>query len=57
VRGEDGKSWIGLPAKEYLKRDGEKSWVRIVDFEDKPAYFKFQSLAMKAIASFRESKT
>ena len=38
---KNGRYWIGLPAKSYLKDDGEQAWCRIIDFSDKETHDRF----------------
>jgi hypothetical protein len=57
-RREDGARWIGLPARQYTKADGETAWARIVDFADKGAAARFQREAMAAIDRyFKQQET
>lgn len=51
-RRTDGAEWVGLPAREYTKSDGEKVWARIVDFTDKQSYQRFQKAAREAIECY-----
>jgi hypothetical protein len=45
----DGRRWVGLPAKQYTKNDGETAWARLVDFIDTRTYFRFQTAALEAV--------
>jgi len=38
---KDDSEWIGLPAKEYIKDDGSKSYSNLVDFKDRNLYYAF----------------
>ena len=48
---DDGKSWIGWPARSYEK-DGQTQWCRIVEAADKSAHWRLQSLACKAVEQY-----
>lgn len=50
-RTEDGKAWVGYPARGYLQ-DGAKKWKRLVDAMSKEAHYRFQFVAVKAIEQF-----
>jgi hypothetical protein len=43
---KDGKRWIGLPSKEWVKGDGTKSWVPIVEIPDRADRDKFAALVL-----------
>jgi hypothetical protein len=45
----DGRRWVGLPGKPYTAKDGQTSYVNIIDFGTKQARTQFQELALKAI--------
>jgi hypothetical protein len=51
-RREDGATWVGMPARSYIKRDGETSWMPMVGFIDKAAERRFRDLAIEAIEAF-----
>lgn len=46
---QNGSRWIGVPARQYEKSDGENSWMRLVDFTSKDARERFQSAALAAV--------
>jgi hypothetical protein len=52
---KDGRRWIGLPSKEWVKPDGSKSWVPIVEIPDRADRDKFNAavlpLAERALLS------
>ena len=48
----DGARWIGLPARQYEKDDGSKSWVRLIDFRDRPIRDRFQRDALAALDEY-----
>lgn len=52
---KDGRRWIGLPSKEWVKPDGSKSYVPIVEIPDREARDKFNAavlpLAERALLS------
>jgi hypothetical protein len=51
----EGKHWIGWPAQSYVKKDGTKSWVNIVDFRDNKTKYLMQDEAIPhVIATFAE---
>jgi DNA-binding cell septation regulator SpoVG len=43
--------WVSMPAKEYQK-DGERSWMPLVEFADRESRESFQQLALEAIDSY-----
>ena len=43
---------MSLPSREYVKADGAKSWVRIIDFKSKSAYAAFQQAARTAMERY-----
>jgi hypothetical protein len=45
----DGSKWLGMPARSFVKSDGETGWFRLVDFTDKDAHARFQKLAREAV--------
>jgi hypothetical protein len=51
----DGKRFVGLPSKEFVKADGTKSYTPIVEIPDREARQKFQDavlpLAERALLS------
>lgn len=52
---KDGRRWIGLPSKEWVKQDGSKSYVPVVEIPDREARDKFNAavlpLAERALLS------
>lgn len=50
---KDGKRWVGLPAREWSKADGSKSWTPMVEVPDRDARDRFNAaivpLAAKAL--------
>jgi hypothetical protein len=55
---EDGKRWIGFPAKSYEKA-GKKEWFRLADTTNRVAYARIQAAAFRALDAFlrKESAT
>ena len=49
---QNGARWVGLPAKEYKKDDGTKSWVPVVEIPDQSTREAFQRNALAAIDDF-----
>ena len=50
---ENGRRWVGLPAKPYTANDGGQAWAAIVDFRDKQTAARFQEMATAAaVAAF-----
>lgn len=49
---QNGSRWIGVPARQYEKSDGEKSWMRLVDFTSKDARERFQAAALAAVERY-----
>jgi DNA-binding cell septation regulator SpoVG len=51
----DGKRFVGLPSKEFVKADGTKSYTPVVEIPDRDARQKFQDavlpLAERALLS------
>jgi hypothetical protein len=45
---KDGKRWIGLPSREWVKADGTKSYVPIVEIPDRDAREKFTNAVLPA---------
>jgi DNA-binding cell septation regulator SpoVG len=43
---KDGRRFIGLPSKEWVKSDGSKSYVPIVEIPDRDARQKFQAAVL-----------
>ena len=48
---EDGRKWLGLPARSYEK-NGKKEWMRLAECADKDAHYRFQNVAVKAVEDF-----
>jgi len=50
---KDGRRWVGLPAREWTKQDGSKSWTPMVEVPDRDTRDKFNAavvpLAAKAL--------
>jgi hypothetical protein len=40
--------WVGLPAREWAKGDGSKSWTPIVEIPDRDARDKFTAMVLPA---------
>ena len=51
----DGKSWVAWPARSYEK-EGQTQWCRIVEAADKSAYWRLQSLCVKAVERYLEGR-
>jgi hypothetical protein len=45
---KEGKRWIGLPSREWIKPDGSKSYVPIVEIPDREARDKFNAMVLPA---------
>ena len=43
---KDNKRWIGFPSKEWVKADGTKSYVPIVEIPDREARDKFNAAVL-----------
>jgi hypothetical protein len=43
---KDGKRWIGLPSREWVKADGSKSYVPTVEIPDREARDKFNAMVL-----------
>ncbi len=43
-------AWVGLPGKPYKDASGAETWSPIVDFLDRAAKDRFQTVALAAIA-------
>ncbi|MGO9428339.1 hypothetical protein [Rhodoblastus sp.] len=43
---KNGKHWIGFPSKEFVKRDGTKSYSPILEFVDRATSDKFQAAVL-----------
>jgi DNA-binding cell septation regulator SpoVG len=43
--------WVSMPAREYQK-DGERSWVPLIEFADRDCRESFQRLALEAIDAY-----
>ncbi len=48
---EDGKRWIGFPARSYEK-NGKKEWFRLADTTNRVAYARIQTAAFRALDAF-----
>jgi hypothetical protein len=50
-RHEDGKEWVGFPARSYTDQNGEIKWQPLVEFAQgaKEAREQFRKLAIEAI--------
>jgi hypothetical protein len=46
LHAKDGKSWVGLPAREWQKPDGSKSWTPMVEINDREARDKFNAAVL-----------
>lgn len=46
---QEGKEWIGLPAKRYLGKDGREAWAKVIDFAEKTLRHRFSALALTAV--------
>jgi hypothetical protein len=55
---EDGKRWIGFPARSYEK-DGKREWFRLADTTNRVAHARIQAAALRALETFlrKESAT
>ena len=51
VHEKNGARWIGLPARQFQKPDGEKSWSPLIEFVSKDSREKFQAAALAAVDS------
>lgn len=51
----DGARWIGLPARQYVKDDGAKSYAPLIEFTSKDARQRFQAAALEAVDRFMEA--
>jgi hypothetical protein len=49
VHQQNDSRWIGMPARPWQKSDGSTAYVQIIEFRDKAAKDRFQSLALAAI--------
>jgi hypothetical protein len=43
---KDGKTWVGLPSREYVKPDGSKSYLPVVEIPDREARDKFNAAVL-----------
>jgi hypothetical protein len=46
---KDGKRWVGLPSREWIKPDGSKSYAPIVEIPDRDARQKFNSVVLPLV--------
>lgn len=46
---KDGRRWIGLPSREFVGRDGNKSYKPILEFTNREACEKFRDVVLDAI--------
>lgn len=46
---QEGREWIGLPAKRYLGKDGREAWAKVIDFAEKTLRHRFSALALTAV--------
>lgn len=46
---QNGRRWLSMPARQYEKDDGEKTWAPCVKFRDRDAAERFQSAALPAV--------
>lgn len=44
--------WVSMPAKSYVKNDGETAWAIMVEIPDKDTLREFQALAIEAIDAY-----
>jgi hypothetical protein len=51
LREKGDAKWVCMPAREY-QRDGERSWVPLIEFTTKAAREAFQSAALVAIDTY-----
>jgi DNA-binding cell septation regulator SpoVG len=49
---KNGSRWIGMPARQYEKSAGEKSWMPLIEFASKEHREKFQAAALAAIRDY-----
>jgi hypothetical protein len=50
MHAKDGKFWVGLPAREWAKPDGSKSWTPMVEIPDREARDKFNAAVLPVAA-------
>lgn len=53
VHQKNGQRWLGMPAKQYKKEDGETAWVPLIRMADKEKWEAFQKAVLAALDSFR----
>jgi hypothetical protein len=51
----DDREWLGLPARQFEKEDGSKSWANQVDFATKELYWKFVDAVLNALREYLET--
>jgi len=44
--------WVGLPRKDYIKKDGTKGWNDILKFTDFDVFKKFQAEVLEALDEY-----
>jgi hypothetical protein len=50
LHAKDGKHWVGLPARDWTKPDGSKSWTALVEIPDRAARDKFNAAVVPVAA-------
>lgn len=45
----DGKHWVQVPSQQYIKQDGTKSYVPIVEFSSADRWKQFNAACLAAI--------
>src|SRR5438105_15608756 len=50
---KEDQKWISFPSKEYMKKDGKKSWIGHLYFESKDYREAFQKDALEALDTYR----
>ena len=54
---DDGRRWVGMPAKSFKKDDGSLGWVQMIDFVDKRTRNRFTDQALVALDEYlKENK-
>jgi DNA-binding cell septation regulator SpoVG len=49
VHTKNNAKWVSMPAREWVKTDGSKSWVPIIEFVDADARERFRDAAIAAL--------
>lgn len=49
---KNGSRWVNLPAREYAKPGGEKSWMPLIEFASKDARERFQAATLAAVDAY-----